>query len=411
MKFGFVVPVVVLAAGVIGAAALIESKPQSAPLKTKEKVWSVDVAAVSPSSHRPELTLFGRVESPRAARLTAALSADVVAVDVLEGDYVKARQTLVRLDDRESRLLLRQRQAEHAEIAAQIDIENQRNANDKEALERERRVLTLARRAVKRAQDLAKTNVGSRSQLDSTHQEQEQRSMAVDARRTALEGHASRMAQLAARLARAQALEDRARLDVERSIVTAPFTGPIYNVAVSPGDRVQPGTALVGLYDASALELRAQIPAAYLPRVRAALASKGTIDGSARVDAQQVSAVLARLGAQVTRGSGGVDGLFRVSAGGQWLQIGRTVELTVKLPIIRNAIAIPSQALYGNKHVYRITDGRMQRIDVDRIGEFESHTGRRILIRSTELDAGDQVIVTQLPNAIDGLRVSATDNS
>jgi len=411
MKFGFLIPIVVVAAGVAGAAVLVKSKPQSAPLKSEEKVWPVDVAAVSPSSHRPELTLFGRVESPRTSRLKAALSADVVAVNVLEGEYVKAGQTLVRLDDRESRLLLRQRQAEHAEITAQIDIEDQRNSNDQEALEREQRVLTLARRAVRRAQDLANTNVGSRSQLDSAQQEQEQHSMAVDSRRTALEGHASRVAQLTARLAGAQALEDRARLDVERSTVTAPFSGPIYNVEIAPGDRVQPGTTLVGLYDAGALELRAQIPAAYLPRVREALAGTGSIDGSARVDAQEIGAVLARLGVQVTRGSGGVDGLFRVTSGGQWLQIGRTVELTVKLPAIRDAIALPSQALYGNKHVYRIVDGRMQRVDVDRIGEFGTSAGRKILVRSQELAPGDQIIITQLPNAIDGLRVSTKINS
>jgi len=168
---------------------------------------------------------------------------------------------------------------------------------------------------------------------------------------------------------------------------------------------------LVGLYDAGALELRAQIPAAYLPRVREALAGTGSIDGSARVDAQQIGAVLARLGVQVTRGSGGVDGLFRVTSGGQWLQIGRTVELTVKLPAIGDAIALPSQALYGNKHVYRIVDGRMQRVDVDRIGEFGTSAGRKILVRSQELAPGDQIIITQLPNAIDGLRVSTKINS
>ena len=114
---------------------------------------------------------------------------------------------------------------------------------------------------------------------------------------------------------------------------------------------------------------------------------------------------LERLSAEVTRGSGGVDGLFGVSAGGTWLQIGRTVELTVNLPAEPGTVAVPSQALYGNRHLYRIVDGRMRRIDVNRVGEFDTPDGRRVLVRSSELATGDRVIVTQLPNAVEGLKV------
>jgi RND family efflux transporter MFP subunit len=405
MRLGFLVPIIVIAAGVAGAVALKATRPQPEPLVIQEKVWPVSVMAVQPSLRQPELTLFGLVESPRSAKLTAALTADVVEVFVREGQTAQKGQLLVKLDDRESELLLRQREAEHAEIAAQIEIEDQRNNNDQNALRRELNVLALARRAVKRAQDLARTNVGSKSQLDTARQEEEQRSMAVDARKTTLEGHHSRLAQLTARQAKAEALKDRAKLDVERTKVRAPFAGPVYNVAVAPGDRVQPGTRLVGMYDVEALEFRAQIPSGYLPRVRQAVAAGQTIAASARVDERDIQAELQRLSAEVTRGSGGVDGLFVVRTGGPWLQIGRTVELTINLPVETGAIAIPSQALYGNQHLYRVEDGRMRRISVRRVGEFDTPEGRRVLVRSDELTAGDQIIVTQLPNAVEGLKV------
>ena len=401
----FLIPIVVIGAGAAGAKFLKDTKPDPEPLVTQEKVWPVSVIDVRPSSRRPELTLFGRVQSPRSANLTAALTADVVDVMVREGESVEKGQLLVKLDDRDSVLLLRQREAERAEIEAQIEIENQRDRNDKDALQRELRVLELARRAVQRASELAQAQVGSRSQLDSTRQDEEQRSMAVDARRTALEGHRSRIAQLAARHAKAKALEDRAKLDVERTGVRAPFTGPVYHIAVAPGDRVQTGSRLVGMYDVDALEFRAQIPAGYLPRVREAITNGQEIAASARVDQREISARLERLSAEVTRGSGGVDGLFGVSAGGTWLQIGRTVELTVNLPAEPGTVAVPSQALYGNRHLYRIVDGRMRRIDVNRVGEFDTPDGRRVLVRSSELATGDRVIVTQLPNAVEGLKV------
>ena len=186
----------------------------------------------SSSSRRPELTLFGQVESPRSANLTAALTADVVDVMVREGESVEKGQLLVKLDDRDGVLLLRQREAERAEIEAQIEIENQRDRNDKDALQRELRVLELARRAVQRASELAQAQVGSRSQLDTTRQDEEQRSMAVDARRTALEGIA-RASHSLQRATQKPKQEDRA-LDIERTGVRAPFTGPVYHIAVAP---------------------------------------------------------------------------------------------------------------------------------------------------------------------------------
>ncbi|MEM7406149.1 MAG: biotin/lipoyl-binding protein [Pseudomonadota bacterium] len=399
-------PVLILAGAAAGAAALYKSRPQAEPLEIKEKVWAVEVTQVRRAAQNPELTLYGRVESPRSARLSAALTADVADVHVREGQLVDAGDVLVTLDERESALNLRQREAERAEIDAQVEIENQRNRNDQEALQRELRVLELARRAVKRAQDLARTNVGSRSQLDSARQEEEQRSMAVDARRTALDGHRSRLAQLTARHARAKALEDRARLDLSRTKVTAPFTGPVYNVEVSTGDRVQPGTLMVGMYDITALELRAQIPGAYLPGVQAAIAADKPVTALAQVDTRRISATLTRLGARVVRGSGGVDGLFTVTEGGEWLQIGRTVEFRMELPPARGAIALPSSAVYSNRYVYRVENGRLQRVDITRIGEFNGRDGRQVLVRSARLKIGDSVITTQLPNASDGLKVA-----
>ena len=405
----FVIPLLIIAAGAAGAVTLFKTRPVAEPLATQEKVWSVNVTQVRTTSRQPEVTLYARVESPRSARLSAALTADIIEVHVKEGSIVEKGALLVTLDDRESQLTLRQRQAELAEIDAQIEVENRRNANDQDALRRELKVLELARRAVNRASDLATKKVGSRSQLDSARQEQEQRSMRVDARRTALDGYKSRLAQLQARHARAEALQDRAELDVTRTRVLAPFAGPVYSLSVSPGERVQPGTQLLGMYDVAALELRAQIPAAYLPRVQVALASKQLVIGEAQLDGRSITATLARMSAQVTRGSGGVDGLFDVDAGGAWLQIGRTIEMRVRLPAQANSIALPSQALYGNGHVYRIEEGRLQRVAVLRIGEFDSDDGRQVLIRSKQLGPGDRIITTQLPNAAEGLKVKTQD--
>ena len=179
---------------------------------------------------------------------------------------------------------------------------------------------------------------------------------------------------------------------------------------VATGDRVQPGGPLIGLYDTTKVEIRAQIPTRHLRQVRDTLAGGEHLRAEAEVDGQVISAELDRLSAEVVRGSGGVDGLFVVAEGNDWLQLGRTIELLLDLPQQANAVAVPLEAVYGTDIVYRLAEDRMHALKVERLGElFTPELGNRLLVRSPELESGDQIIVTQLPNAIDGLRVRVAE--
>ena len=56
--------------------------------------------------------------------------------------------------------------------------------------------------------------------------------------------------------------------------------------------------------------------------------------------------------------------------------------------------------------IYKLVDGRMKAVIVERIGEQSTTNGySEILVRSPDLQKNDQVIITQLPNAMDGLKV------
>jgi multidrug resistance efflux pump len=110
------------------------------------------------------------VETPHRASLRAAVNADVAEVPTAEGRQLSAGEPLVILDDREIELVLRQRQADLAEIEALIDSERQRHQSDLAALKRERVLPELAEQAVARAQDLYQRNLGSQSLLDEARQ-------------------------------------------------------------------------------------------------------------------------------------------------------------------------------------------------------------------------------------------------
>ncbi|NIR29761.1 MAG: HlyD family efflux transporter periplasmic adaptor subunit [Gammaproteobacteria bacterium] len=405
-------PLLILALGAGGFVVLKASRPEPQPVASQEKAWIVRVQTATPATRTPELLLYGEVDSPRVAQLTAAISADVGAVPALEGQRVKAGEQLVALDAEESALLVRQREAEVAEIQAQIATEQIRHENDQRSLQHEVRLVELARKAVARARDLAGRNVGSQAQVDAALEEMEQRALVVQARRLSIREHAHRLARLEAQLTRARALRDRARLDAQRARITAPFDGRVAVVFVSPGDRVQTGDRVLDVYDDTALEIRAEIPRRYLPIVRASLERGRTLAARGRVDEQSFTAVLDRLTSRVEPGSGGVDALLRLREGAQWLQLGRTVELLMSLPPEPEVVALPLEAIYGRHRIYKLSGERLASVTVERVGELRTESGEtRILVRSSELAPGDRIVVTQLPNAMDGLRVRVASDS
>jgi len=403
-------PILILAVGAGGLVALVNSKPQREALEALEKAWVIDVVTIEPATVTPQLSLYGRVQSPRTANMSAAVTADVRSVEVLEGQYVKAGEIMVVLDDREAALLRAQRAAEVSDVRAQIDNERQRHENDIKALEHEEMLLALSRREVKRAEKLAKRKVGSEAQIDQMRQAEVRQDLSVDQRRFSINEHASRHAQLEARLARAESLLLRAELDLERTRIKAPFAGRVSRVSVSPGDRVRGGDEIVTVYNTSQIEIRAQIPTRQVPQVRDALAEGKALEANALVDGRPLRARLDRFTAEVERGGGGADAYFRVIDGGEDLPLGRTVELNVDLPMVHASVALPYEAVYGTDHIYRLEGERMHTLRVERVGEQRSPGGStRVLVRSPELRSGDRIVVTQLPNAMDGLRVKVAE--
>lgn len=399
-------PFLILAAGVAGFLILRATGPQSPPMEVGERVWRVNAETVTPGTLAPSLSLYGHVSTPRTANLRAAIEADVLETPAEEGRRVAQGEVLVRLDDREAALLVTQREADLADVRAQISAERLRNARDREALKHDETLLTLAERNVARATDLLARNLGSRSALDDARRAFEQQALAVNSRRLALEDFEARLAQLSARARRAEALLEDIRLDLERTSVRAPFAGRVARLSVSAGDRVRVGDALLTLYDVEALEVRARIPSLYLPAVRQALASGETLTAQGEIDGVRVALELTRLAGEAPASGAGVEGLFRITEGSEQVPLGRFMTVQLRLPEQSDVIALPFEALYGTDRVYRVVDGRMDAITVERRGEWLNEDGReRVLVHSPDIRPGDRLVITRLPNALDGLRV------
>jgi multidrug efflux pump subunit AcrA (membrane-fusion protein) len=385
---------------------LVATGPDTPVSESEERVWVVEARTVQPEPRSPRLALYGHLESPSDAVLSAAVSADVQAVPAAEGKRVEPGERLVTLDAGDVRPAVRQRRADLAEIEAQLAEARAQYEADQRALAHEKELVALARREVDRAERLAGRDVGSQAEVDAARRALHQAELSLSQRRLAVDSFSARLQALKARRERAEARLAEADRDLERTRVDAPFAGQVARVEVAPGDRVRPGDPLVRLYAPARLEVRATIPGPHVAAVRRALRGERPVVAEGEVDGEPVRVVLDRLAGRSPSG-GGVDALFRLAmAEPPAAPLGRFVSLRLTLPPQPRLVALPHSALYGGNRIYAIREGRLRPFTVERVGETVGPEGEpRVLVRAPGLDEGEEVLVTQLPNAMGGLRV------
>jgi len=403
-------PFIIIIAAVVIFSALKLTRPDATVRQQAEKSWLVEAVTAKFTTVAPEITIYGRVETPRDASLKAALEADVVQVNVLEGENVRSGQLLLKLDATDVLLQGQQRQADIDEILASIDSEQTRFKRDTALLNNQKQLVALADKAVTRAQKLEQTRLASKSTLDDAMAAYEQQVLSLKQLQFDIDEHPARLAQLQASLSRAQALREQTEVNLRRTDINAPFDGRVASLNVTLGDRVRAGDTLVQVYDLNNLEVRAQIPARYINQVRQMMRQGQSLKAVAQLDGQTIHLALNRLSGEVRQDSGGLDGLFGLINNVEPLPLGTFVELQLQLAEQEDVIEIPFSALYGLEHIYLIQEGFLQAVSIKRIGEVSHPSGQNsLLIRSDEIAAGDNIATTQLPNAITGLKVEIAE--
>ena len=397
----FILPLLIVAFGAGIFVYLNSGKSESPPLEQRSRPPIVSVQTIEKGSVAPTVRLFGQVETPSLVTLTAGIEADVTHVRVREGNRVEHGQVLVELDRLDSELAVLQRQADVAEIRAQLDSDSKRHAADRNALASEKILLEIARKEVERAQKLMNNRAGTAANLDIVLKAEQRQLLAMTLRRQSIDDFSSRQQLWQARLDKAEAALQSAMRDLARSRVAAPFAGRVVQVTVSPGDRVQRGRQLLQMYDDTQLEIRTQVPNRYVTQLKQALNADLPI--RAQVYETGTEVLLDRVAASVDRGQGGVDAFFRTDQ--PLPELGRTLELELQLQPITDAILLDTDALYGSNRVYLVRDQQLHSMPIQQLGERRVAGERLLVIDGADFDNGDQILSSRLPQAIDGLAV------
>lgn len=398
------VPLLIILVGIIGFIVLKATRSEPEPVTQQERAWRVETLVVDPQARQPSLTLYGQLESPRRFTVVAPMGGRIDRLPARDGQTVEDGELLVALDEQDIEPRVRQAEADLADARAQLSREEIEHASDLQALKLEQRILENARKGLSRVQQLVERELVSRTELESAQDLAERAALTVAVRQRSIESHASRLAALQARTERAQATFETVQRDAQRSQFVAPFDGVVAQVQVAPGDQVTANQALLDFYPVEALELRATLPQIHALDFTQALAAGDTLVAHTLDTAAPMSMTLQRIAGQAD--ATGVEALFVLDQPAPGLRLGNLLAISVPKPAAPQSIAVPYSALYGNQTVYALEEGRMRRIEVERVGETLMDSGERwLLVRSSELTPGTRVITTHLPNAMQGLKV------
>jgi RND family efflux transporter MFP subunit len=234
-----------------------------------------------------------------------------------------------------------------------------------------------------------------------------------------------------AALAAARAALQKAKLDLARTTVQAPFAGRVRSVAAELGQTVQPGQRLATLLDTTWLEVRLPLPLADAAFVDLPLATAAAADAGAPVTlATEFAGRRHEWTGRIVRSEGEIDRRTRQltvvarvdpAAGGSDparppLLVGMFVQARIQGRRLPGVVTIPRSALRGTDEVWvagpsqDAAEGQdrgallqRRRIDVLRL------LADRVLVQGG-LVAGEAVCITPLDAPTDGMpvRVAAT---
>jgi RND family efflux transporter MFP subunit len=215
-----------------------------------------------------------------------------------------------------------------------------------------------------------------------------------------------------ANLAAAQANLKQAQLNLQRTEIKAPFNGRISQKQVDLGQYLRSGISIGKLSGTDRAEIYVQLPYAELPWLTIPAATSHQSGSTAEIflpEQQQPhwqGKILRSLGEidPTTRMATvvvGVDNPYRQNkaAINPDLETGMFVDIQLKGKHLNNVIGIPRKALRNNQQVW-VIDGE-NRLRIKKV-EIARREKEKLLI-SKGLSAGEQIVVTSLSAAADGM--------
>jgi RND family efflux transporter MFP subunit len=406
----------VLIISVAVAAFLIKMRPRPMRQKVQHPPVLVETIEVEETTQNMIIRNYGTVRSGETLDITAEVRGTIVemASSFEEGDYFPKGAFLMRIDPRSYRLTVDRLVSDIKRLDAEISKIRQERSNLQRSLDIAKEDLQLAESEYARNRSLAKRKVVSQTQLDQIRQRwltSRQKAQEIE---NAIALIAPRINLLNAQRSSALTQIQQARLDLERTEISAPFDCRVAEKKVETGQYVSAGTRIASIYNVGIMEVEVRIPPRDIVwlhfRSGESVTLKGDPPASVRItfDAGtqtiQWDGFVARIKGQMEEKTRTLPVVVEIENGhpdtGHPLMPGMFVEVEIVGKAVKGLFLLPQEAVHEDNTVYTIEDEKVRIKAVNVLRRVDN-----LLYVNKGLEDGDRVI-TRFPGiATEGMKV------
>ena len=410
----------VLVAALVIAATLVILRPKAERQVPVEKGRLVEVFPAEAKDVPMVIEAFGTVAPRESLKLVAQVHGAIVEIDPAfkEGNFIKKGTRLIQIDPRTYELEVKRRKVQIKQSEAEIKRLDQEVVNLNTRVKIAKSDVNLADAEYLRLKTLVAKNVVAQSQLDKT----EQAYLASLERLQTLENQIALVGpqreQLIAARDMAEVMYQQAKLDLERSMIEAPFDGWVLEKTVEVGQHVNVGQQLGSIYRSGQMDIEVNIAAKDFKWLPADMGETTPIaadvifknSGRDHIWHGRVARAKAKM-EKKTRTLPVVIEVDDFAAAGQEnsgfrLRPGMFVTIQVKGKEVKNAFVLPRHVVYPGDLVYTVADNQLRIKEINVLRSYKD-----TVIIDQGLSEGDRVINTPLSGAVDGMSVRVKGNN
>ena len=263
-----VVLFLMLGAGMFRTLQSLKKPPQQAAFELRRP--AVQSRTVFRAPYRERLTGYGKARALRQA-LVASEAAGLVAwvsPRLEAGADVAAGEELVRIDARDLQNAVTRASADKKRAEAMLAQTEVEQAGTNRRLEVARSELTTSKDELARVEELLEEGISSLAERDLQRRATQLLERQLLQLESSSQAAVPMLASARAEVERAQVVLSQAELDLERTVIRAPYAGRIESRSAEPGARVAPGTLLFEIIDLSRIEVPISLPASRITDVQ-----------------------------------------------------------------------------------------------------------------------------------------------
>ncbi len=401
---------IVIAFACFVAFLLTVLKPEVKKTKRVEKEALVETFSAKPESVDMMVETYGTIEPKESIKFIAEVSGKITNESpyLLEGEYFAKGTKLLTIDRRAFELGLESAYAGRMKVEEALEAFEQDILNLHASASIAQDDFRLARAEFMRFQTLFERKVIAKSALDKAEQVYLRSLNNLENLSYQLKASSLRQREMMFGEDMAEAAEKQAELQLEKTVITAPFNGYVLKKAVKKGEYVNPGTYLFSLYKEDIFEVTGNIVQKdlkwFLPDIQIKpLDAQIVFDNLPNEIIWQAKAVRIKSAIDIrTRTIPVVVEISqeKFSNNREVLRPGMFVKILIKGKRINDVYILPINLIRENNTVNIIENNRLVKKQVEIIRRFK---GAAYIING--ISEQDIIIKTDIDGAQEGMKV------